>query len=395
MSSWSRDVRLVAGREITDRFRGRALWVVTGLAALLAVVLVVLPTLLSSKQTRVGLVGNNSVALSAQLVASAKASGLTITTTSITSGQSAESMLQGRQHSLDVVIEDQGSGYRVVTDTGTASNVEAVINTTIKVDHVEGVLRAASVPPATVSRALTPPAVAYDTLQPQPPGQAGRALAAIAAAFLLMYGVAGWGAAVASGVAQEKTTRMAEILVSAVPTTRLITGKVAGIGLCGLFQVVVTVGAAVVTNTVVHAADIPSTFWDLVPTALLWFVLGFVGYSFAFAAAGSLVARQEEVQMVQTPLVIPLVVALLLSYVSTVETNTAWYRVISVLPPFAPILMPARVAAGSVSAWEFVLAVVLMLAAIAAVVWMAVRIYAGSIVRGGPRLGLRTALRHR
>jgi hypothetical protein len=59
-------------------------------------------------------------------------------------------------------------------------------------------------------------------------------------------------------------------------------------------QIGVPVLAAAVANVVVHAAHMPPTIWGLLPAAVLWFLLGYVAYSFAFAAAGSLVARQEE-----------------------------------------------------------------------------------------------------
>jgi ABC-2 type transport system permease protein len=150
--------------------------------------------------------------------------------------------------------------------------------------------------------------------------------------------------------------------------------------------------AGAVTNLVVHAAQVPSTIWGVLPATVLWFVLGYVGYSFVFAAAGSLVGRQEEVQVASLPLTLPLIAAVLLAYAAAAAADTAWYSALSILPPFAPILIPVRIAFGVVPAWQFALALVLMVASIAVVISVTARIYSAALVRGGARIGWRAAL---
>ena len=186
---------------------------------------------------------------------------------------------------------------------------------------------------------------------------------------------------------------MAEVLVAAVPARQLLTGKVMGIGLCGLLQVGVILTAGAVTNAIVQSASVPSTIWALLPATVVWFLLGYTAYSFAFAAAGSLVARQEEVQVVTMPLMLPLIASLLLAYAGAGASDTWWYSTLSVLPPMAPILMPVRIAFGSVPLWQLAVALVLMVASIAAVVSVTARIYSASLMRGGARIGWRAALR--
>jgi ABC-2 type transport system permease protein len=133
----------------------------------------------------------------------------------------------------------------------------------------------------------------------------------------------------------------------------------------------------------------------LLPSILLWFLLGYALYSFACAAAGAMVARQEEVQFVTMPLTIVLIGGYLLVYAVIASPNAAWLRVLSFVPPFAPMLMPARIAIGHVSAWEMPLDVLITLAAIYGMARLAARIYAGALVRGGARLSWRSAVRLR
>ena len=72
--------------------------------------------------------------------------------------------------------------------------------------------------------------------------------------------------------------------------------------------------AGLIANAVVNSAVIPSSVWVLVPVFLVCFLAGFALYAFAFAAAGALVARQEEVQFVTMPFSIVLLIGYLLVY---------------------------------------------------------------------------------
>lgn len=67
--------------------------------------------------------------------------------------------------------------------------------------------------------------------------------------------------------------------------------------------------------------------------------------------------------------------------------------VFSLLPPFTPILMAIRMAAGTVPLWEVLLALALMLGSIAGVTWLGVRVYDNSVLRVGARIRLSDALR--
>ena len=96
--------------------------------------------------------------------------------------------------------------------------------------------------------------------------------------------------------------------------SHLLAGKVVGIGVCGVGQLAIAVVADLLANAAVQSAVIPSTVWVLLPAMLLWFVLGYALYAFAFAAAGALVARQEEVQFVSLPIGMPIIGGWLLTY---------------------------------------------------------------------------------
>jgi ABC-2 type transport system permease protein len=261
--------------------------------------------------------------------------------------------------------------------------------------HARAVFGAAGVPPAVVRAARTPVPLTAVAIEPPPSHQAARDVAAIAAGLFLYVILAIYGGAVATGVAQEKTSRTAEVLISAVRPEELLAGKVIGIGAAGLGQLAIPVAAGLVANAIQHSAKIPSEIWFLLPSILVFFVLGYALYALAYAAAGATVARQEEVQFSTAPLGFPLLAGYLLVYELIGDPHSAPVRVLSFVPPFTPSLMPARIAVGAVDWWEVLLAVLIMLASIYGMVQLATRVYKATLVRSGPRLTWREALRVR
>lgn len=322
-----------------------------------------------------------------------------ITLVDVATSAVAQSRL--KQGSLDVAFtlgahaamaEVRGSvGYFQVQTL--SPTLRAVLQATVNDAHLREVFAAAGVPLATVRAALAPVPFTTTSLQPAPTDLVARDAAALATGILLYVSLALYGNALATGVAQEKTSRIAEVLLAAVRPGQLLAGKAVGIGVCGVGQLGVAMVSGLVANAVVHSAVIPSTVWVLLPTILLWFALGYAFYAFAYAMAGALVGRQEEIQFVTLPITMPILAGFLLTYATIASPDTWWIRVLSFLPPLAPILMPARLALGHVAAWEMPVAILLMIAAIYGMVRLAARIYAPAMVRGGGRLSWSAALR--
>jgi ABC-2 type transport system permease protein len=408
-----KSIRLIAGREISERLRGRATWVLTGITTVGAVALIVGPTLFSmtTKPYAVGLVGPSAQALAPTLVAAAKASGVEMTTVNVSDDATARSQLTPKQTSgqgggllaslrggsatLDVALRlDTGSAtiefYQTVSPT-----LAAVLRAVVEEVHQRDVLIQAGVSPSVVGAAQQPEPISTVTVKTASSDLAGRRVAALAAGILLFFTLGIFGTAVAIGVAQEKTSRTAEVLLAAVTPRDLMTGKVVGIGLMGFAQMAVTVGAALIANAIVQSSLVPSEVWVLLPDILLWFVLGYTLFAFGYAAAGAMVARQEEVQAVSAPFTVFLVGGYLLMYATIATPDAPWVRVVSFIPPLMPALMPARLALGQVAIWEMPLAILIMLASIYGMARLAGRIYATSLVRGGPRLSWTAVLRAR
>ena len=226
--------------------------------------------------------------------------------------------------------------------------------------------------------------------------------------FILIYiAVVLYGSFVATGVAEEKSSRIMEILVNAATPFQLMVGKVIGIGAAGLTQmalfVVVGIGAlllqiplgALLSGSRAGGLTISITGASItmLVLVLVYFILGFLLYATLFAAMGALVKRQDEVQNAIQPITIVLVAGYLVNFFGVYAPNSTWMRVISYIPFWTPMAMLVRVGVGTVAWWEIPLTIVLMIAAIFVCTVIAGRIYRFGVLMYGQRPGLRQLFR--
>jgi ABC-2 type transport system permease protein len=215
---------------------------------------------------------------------------------------------------------------------------------------------------------------------------------------LVIYGM--W---VAAGVVAEKASRVMELMISAASPRQLVVGKVAGIGLAGLTQAVVilvpALGVIAVEDRIALAVLGPGSTVapslagmsiGLLAAFLGYFVLGFVLYALIYAAAGSLVSRAEDLQMLALPLSLLAIVGYVQAVLALTGGNAGFIRFASYVPFWSPFVMLTRLAVGRVEAWEVVLSFGLLVAAIGVVFVIAVRVYAAGVLLYGQRPGLRT-----
>ncbi len=385
--------RLVAGREITERLQGRLIRVMTVATAALVVAAITIPGLIkgSSSATSIGLVGGSAQALRPTLERTANAARARITLTNLPDEASAREQVTSGQ--LDAALSVESSSANVEVKQSLDPTVRAVLQASVDSAHLRQALADANLPVAKVLPALAPVPLATVALKPPPKDMAARSVAALAAALLMYVSLGLYGAAVANGVAQEKTSRTAEVLLAAVRPSQLLSGKVLGIGLTGLGQLAIAAGAGVIATALVHSTKIPGSVWVLLPAFLVCFLAGFTLYAFAFAAAGALVARQEEVQFVTLPLGLLLLVGYLLVYAVIASPNATWVTVVSFLPPLTATVFPARIALGHIAPWEVPVAAILMALSIYGMIRLASRIYANALIQGGARLSWQQALR--
>jgi ABC-2 type transport system permease protein len=128
-------------------------------------------------------------------------------------------------------------------------------------------------------------------------------------------------------------------------------------------------------------------------SVVVWFLLGYAFYASFFAAAASLVSRQEDVGTVIMPTTVLLLVGFFISIQAAQDPGSTLARITSFVPGLSPMVMPVRMAGGSAAWWEVLASGALMLVAIAVVVRIGGRIYAGALLRTSGKTKIREALR--
>jgi ABC-2 type transport system permease protein len=240
-------------------------------------------------------------------------------------------------------------------------------------------------------RALNPAPLRVSTLEPaDDDGKAGVAFFAI----LILYGqLLTYGYWVAAGVVEEKASRVVEVVLSTIRPASLLAGKVIGIGLLGLANLLVTVAIGLAVAQAAGAIDVDGDLLSAATLALAWFVVGYAFYSCAFACAGALVPRQEELQSSMTPLSVTILVAFFAGFAVLDDPGGTVAHITAFIPVTAPITMPPRIVTGDAPAWEVVASLAVTIGASVALIPLAARIYSGGILRTGSALKLREAWR--
>ena len=198
----------------------------------------------------------------------------------------------------------------------------------------------------------------------------------------------------AYGVVEEKGSRIVEILLVAVKPWQLLTGKLLAFGVIGAIQLAAFAVAGLGTAKAMGVTDdLPPGMAGVVGATFAGYVLGYLCFGAMAAALGSLVSRQEETNVALTPMTLTTVLSYLGAYIAYSQPDTALGNVLTVLPPVSSIALPVQVATGSANATQIALACILLLALVVAVVAIGARIYERSVLRTGPRIKLRAAIR--
>jgi ABC-2 type transport system permease protein len=377
---------LVARREIRTRLRSRVFVGGTIVMATLVVVGIVAVSLLAGKTNpvRVGFSGG-SQALEQTFTASAAVLGANVTVTDIADVNAGKAQVTAG--TLDVLVIGTSTAPTAVANSAVPSNVESALSLAAEAARLSD----AGLSGADIKLAMA--LVPIQLLAPTTPKDTQNLLASLALGILLWIALGQYGNMVAQGVVEEKATRIMEILLATIQPSRLLTGKVLGIGLVGLLQLTIVGAAALVAVHVTRIAAIPALGVASILADLFWFLLGFLLYATAYAGVASLVSRQEEVQGAVGPISILQIAGYLLMYATLPNPTGALATVGSMLPPFAPILMPVRMAVTDVPLWQIGLAAGLTIASIGGLTWLAGRMYTNAAMRIGARVRFMDAFR--
>lgn len=419
----------VIRREYSERVRSRWFVLATLFGPLLFGALLFLPAILTARDqakgpeelSRIVILDVTGTELG-ERVSSALGGGLT------GSGSQARvedvtslSLADAEERATASVISDSMRGYLVLDSATLAGRTAryAGSNTTAMLDmsalersvqrQVQLMrLEAAGVDPAT-SASLTGVNV---TMQTERLSKRGRSEGNPLTGFLFGIGVAMvlymtifiYGLNVMRGVLEEKSSRVAEVVISSISPAKLLIGKVVGVGSVGLTQLVIWIGLGWLMYGLrekvlsqFDAGGLPFAIPNIGVLGgvaiLLFFVLGFLFYAGLFAAVGATVNSEQEAQQAQMPVVLLLLLSIMFLQNILMNPDGTLSIVLSVLPFSAPIVMPMRLSMGDVPLIQLAGSLLSVLVAAVGATWLASRIYRVGLLMYGKRPSVRELAR--
>ncbi|MEV6622219.1 ABC transporter permease [Amycolatopsis sp. NPDC051106] len=391
--SGRRAVWLVMKRELNTRLRTRSFVIGTVVMLVLLLGYVGFQTSLagSADKSTVGLTGQ-ATGIARQLQVEAAQSGRQISTVTIT--DPAEGRKKVEDGDLDALVSGSAAKLTATYESSLDNQLREVLDEVAQQQVLDGVLSSAQLEPADVMAQVDGTHVQDDPISPEPADHTQRLVVGLIVAFLLYISIITYGMMVAQGVVEEKSSRVVEILLASVRPWQLLLGKVIGLGLVGLTQLVILAAAGLVAASVTGVFTLSGFATGALLWGLLWYLLGFLLYATIYGALGSLVSRQEDTQSVVGPLNIVLIVGFVTGFNLLLQdpSGTA-AKAVSLIPLFSPILMPARIATGAAAGWEIALSLGLTAALVALLTWLGGKIYGNSVLRIGSRIKLSEALR--
>jgi len=382
-------VALVARREITQKLREKSFLVSTGVTVALILLVSVVPKV-------AGFGGRESFELAASDAAglavaraadrSAATFDADITVKRLAPERAAAALESG---DVDAVLSASGLTAEEEPDDALAG----IVQTAGRDVRQAEALRRAGLGPAEVQRALNPPPLKVTTVKPADPERDRKGAFAFIAVLALYAQLLTFGYLLASGVVEEKASRVVEVLLATIRARDLLAGKIIGLGLLGFAQVVVLAGVGLGAAAASGALEVDGDIVVAAALAVGWFVLGYAFYAGLFACAGALVPRQEELQASMTPLTMLILISFFISFAVLDDPDGTLAQVTSFIPFSAPMTMPPRIALGEASTFEIVAAFAITAAAAIALIPLSARIYRGAVLRTGSSVKLRDAWR--
>jgi ABC-2 type transport system permease protein len=210
--------------------------------------------------------------------------------------------------------------------------------------------------------------------------------------FMIYMGIIGIGQQMLSSVIEEKNSRIIEMLLSAVSPFELMAGKILGLGGIGL--TIIGLWTGVSYGSVVSQGLNVDLSAALMFSFVVYYILGFLLFSSLLAAIGSVCNTLKETQELMMPVVLILIFPMIAWFKLVQSPDSAFTRVLSILPPISPLVMPLRISAGSnVGNFEIFASIVLLAGSVIFMMWFAGKIFRIGILMYGKRPTLREIAR--
>lgn len=296
-------------------------------------------------------------------------------------------------HGADLLLQRGTGGWRLSGLNSAPAQTDGAVRAIVRAVSTSAVTANARALGVSPEKLTTGTNVSLGTLGSAEDSEkhAAATVLAVAFAYLFYLSMFIFGYAIASSVVEEKQSRIAEILLTAVPSRQLLLGKIAGNTVLAIGQLVLIVGVAL--------AGLSFSPWkeylSLVTAPALWFlvyfVVGFVALACLWAAAGALAGRSEDVSSTSMPLLMVVMVVFIWGLASGINGGGSSQVIASYIPVASAIAMPTRLVTGAAAWWEPLVSILISLVFSAGTIWAGERIYRRAILQTGGKVSVRRA----
>jgi ABC-2 type transport system permease protein len=344
----------VAEREIRVRLRSVAFLVSSGILLLIVLGSILIGGIISANPTdiKVAVVGDSQIS---------SIEGVHVTTVET-------------EADAEALVKDGTVEAALVPDDSTVIGVKIVADREVPTELVQLL-------------SVTPP---VELLDPSAPNPFLTYLVALGFGIVFFASAMTFGSTIAQSVVEEKSTRVIEVLLAAIPTRALLAGKILGTSILAYAQIALLLAVASIGLTLTGQTGLLQGLTAPVGWFAVFFAFGFILLASLFAATAALVSRQEDIGATTTPVTI--LVTLPYFLVIFFNNNELIIGIMSYVPFSAPIAMPLRLFLGEAAWWEPFLSLAILIATTLAVIALGARIYENALLKLGSRVPWREAL---
>jgi len=379
---------IVARREFVERARDRGFQVSTAITLLLLVGVIVVSAAFNRPTSfDLVVVGAGSEVLGGEVRVAADALGFEVKVLALPDRAEAERAVDAGDADAALV-----NGDAIVVRDEPPEQLVGLIQAISLRERSRQALVAAGLSDDQVDAALLQRPLPVEALEPVDARRSESATVAFVGVLLLYGQLFAYGYWVAAGVVEEKSSRVVEVLLATLRPSHLLRGKILGIGLLGLLQLLLIGLVGLFASNAVGSLEFPTGAIATMGVVLVWFVLGFFFYAGLFAVAGSIVSRQEDLQTTMTPLTILIIASFIIGLSATGDPDSTLAVVASLLPFSSPLVMPTRIVLGDAAPWEVVASLAISVVSTAALIPIATKVYSRALLRPG-RVRIRQVLR--
>nr|WP_314844430.1 ABC transporter permease [uncultured Microbacterium sp.] len=352
----SNGIWLVAEREIGSKLRSKAFVISTVILMLIALAGVLIGGFASSSEEKTPIAATSDTIAAVQELPG-------VEVTEVADRAEAEELVRSNDVDAAVLQDDSELGYTVVALEDAPSAIVSGLSISPTVEILEPV--------------TTNPLLRY--------------FIALAFGIVFLMAASTFGGTIAQSVVEEKQTRVVEILLSTISARTLLAGKVIGNTVLAMAQIVALAAIATIGLIVTGQNEVLTMLGAPIIWFAVFFLFGFVLLASLFAAAASMVSRQEDIGATTTPITMLVMAPYIL--VIVFNDNALVLTIMSYVPFSAPVGMPMRLFVGEAQWWEPILSLVILLASCVAAIAIGAKIYENSLLRMGSRVKLGEALR--